>query len=220
MDTSLSRFPLRRVACRPGARHGVEHRPEGELEREDARAQKPDPLRLRRAGDESGCDLHDVELEDDARASAHDEPEADDRLEQEQRNARDDVRDVEELVDRVRCEEDEDEQDDVDPQAARERRVLGLEHVGGMPDQGRRGCDADCSREDRRPLAAVDAEAVVVPKPAAGQREAEDHARPEDELREHEVPLRPVHEQGDVTECPVFEIATCSLRASVASRVR
>jgi len=72
-------------------------------------------LRLRRAGDETGCDLRDVQLEHEGRARPHDEPQADERLEQEERDARDDVRDVEELIDRVGGEQDEDEQHDVDP---------------------------------------------------------------------------------------------------------
>ena len=104
----------------------------------------------------------------------------------EQRDARHDVGDVEELIDRVRREEDEDEQHDVDPQAARERRVLDGERVGGAPDQYRRGGDSDRPGQERRPPAAVDAEAVVVPEPAAGHREAEKDARPERELCQQE----------------------------------
>ena len=107
----------------------------------------------------------DVQLQHRARPSSEDEPEADDRLEEEERDARDDVGDVEELVDRVRREQDEDEEDDVDPQAPGERLVFVGDRVRRAPDEDGRGGDADRPRQDRRPPAAVDAEAVVVRRP-------------------------------------------------------
>ena len=116
------------------------------------------------------------------RTCSQDEPETDDRLEEEERDARDDVCHVEELVDRVRREQDEDQEDDVDPQAPSERLVFVRDRVRRAPDEDGRGGDADCPRQDRRPPAAVDAEAVVIGEASTCDGEAEADACPEREL--------------------------------------